>query len=333
MVLKNGQRALEVLSRWWHSVDDYSVAPTGIGLVKNTKRGKLGEPLTVYRTAWAHEQRVMDDYLAVEFPTDVRITPRIVDYNTWGGNYAQHYFWKEAHVKSYFGVALDSWGNPLVLNTDGSEKGSTCASVKLKAVPPSNAPTPQPTVSMPPTPQTVVEGDFTVVLMTNRNTASLARVAICTWVQEVKPGHVMVAADFERSHLEGGCVHKSTVRKLGFLVVPLPSNYYDTLQRLWAAHKNAKITLKSFVIFLQPFTLLRPGRLASFLRDAQVSPFMPCIQPLLLPGCCLKRPRFSCHTQARDPAFMSSSSYAAGALGDAVSELSSMGMLPRPAHE
>jgi len=34
------------------------------------------------------------------------------DYNTWGGVYAQHYFWKEEHARSYFAVALDAWIHP-----------------------------------------------------------------------------------------------------------------------------------------------------------------------------------------------------------------------------
>jgi hypothetical protein len=35
----------------------------GTSMIKNRHRGVLGESLTIYRTAWAHEQRVLDDYL------------------------------------------------------------------------------------------------------------------------------------------------------------------------------------------------------------------------------------------------------------------------------
>ena len=38
---------------------------------------------------------------------------KVKNYNTWGGAYAQHYFWKEEHARSYFAVALDAWIHPL----------------------------------------------------------------------------------------------------------------------------------------------------------------------------------------------------------------------------
>ena len=42
----------------------------GAKMVKNRRKGALGESLTIYRTAWAHEQRVLDDYL-VSIPLSV----------------------------------------------------------------------------------------------------------------------------------------------------------------------------------------------------------------------------------------------------------------------
>mmetsp|Transcript_62562 Transcript_62562/g.117661 ORF Transcript_62562/g.117661 Transcript_62562/m.117661 type:complete len:560 (-) Transcript_62562:210-1889(-) len=102
IVVKNEPRARFILKDWWSSVDPLHASRPGLV-------GQLGEPLAIYRTAWAHEQRVFDDYVADVYAKEVAVSSRALDYNTPAGLFAQHYFYKEAHQGQYLSVAAGIW--------------------------------------------------------------------------------------------------------------------------------------------------------------------------------------------------------------------------------
>jgi hypothetical protein len=56
-VIRNTPRGRALLQDWWHAVD-----------FKHALLGVLGEPLGLYRTAWPHESRVLDDYITKKYP-------------------------------------------------------------------------------------------------------------------------------------------------------------------------------------------------------------------------------------------------------------------------
>mmetsp|Transcript_83076 Transcript_83076/g.166234 ORF Transcript_83076/g.166234 Transcript_83076/m.166234 type:complete len:523 (+) Transcript_83076:65-1633(+) len=123
MVVKNEPRARFILKDWWSSVDPLHAS-------KPDFVGQLGEPLKIYRTAWAHEQRVFDDYVATVYAKEVAVSSREPDYNTPAGLFAQHYWAKEAHKRQYFSVAMSTYASsPSVssclaenITKEGSEK-------------------------------------------------------------------------------------------------------------------------------------------------------------------------------------------------------------------
>jgi hypothetical protein len=55
MVVKNTQTSRLLLKDWWSSVDPLHAQGRA---AQGKFVGELGEPLKIYRTAWAHEQRV-----------------------------------------------------------------------------------------------------------------------------------------------------------------------------------------------------------------------------------------------------------------------------------
>jgi hypothetical protein len=70
-----------LIEDWWASVDN----PTLLG--------KLGEPLSIYRTEWSHEQRVMQDYLwqSAKHGKQIAVANHVLDFNTPKGIYSSHY--------------------------------------------------------------------------------------------------------------------------------------------------------------------------------------------------------------------------------------------------
>ena len=70
-----------MLDDWWKSVDN----PTLVG--------DLGEPLSVYRTEWSHEQRVMQDYLwqSAKHGKRIVVASKVSDFNLARGVYSSHY--------------------------------------------------------------------------------------------------------------------------------------------------------------------------------------------------------------------------------------------------
>ena len=73
-----------MLDDWWKSVDN----PTLVG--------DLGEPLSVYRIQWSHEQRVMQDYLwqSAKHGKRIVVASRVSDFNSASGVYPSHYWFK-----------------------------------------------------------------------------------------------------------------------------------------------------------------------------------------------------------------------------------------------
>ena len=180
---------------------------------------------------------------------------------------------------------------------------------------------------------------LTVIVLANEATVGPLRVALCTWLREVKPLavasapssspplSVVIATDFLREKLLEGAPSKIPMADFTFVRVSLASNYLDSLREVAAAIAPTERSLQAtalglkktvdsgalrralgdFVLIVQPFTLVRPGRLVALLgarREAE-----------------------------RDQMPDDGRGFVGGFITDAASDLSTMGLAPRPSSE